>query len=170
MLEAVRRICVARGVEAQLALEAGMACGFGACFGCVVCDPHGVPAAVRGRAGRESRGAGGGLALSAGATAPPAVDLRVDLAGVELEHPVLNGSGTFDAIAALRTFGDEVRERFPFSAFVSKTITLAPRGGNPPPRLWETPAGLINSIGLPNKGLRGSWSTTCRCWPPCPCP
>ena len=36
MLEAVRRICVARGVEAQLALEAGMACGFGACFGCVV--------------------------------------------------------------------------------------------------------------------------------------
>jgi NAD(P)H-flavin reductase len=36
MLEAVRRICVPRGVEAQLALEAGMACGFGACFGCVV--------------------------------------------------------------------------------------------------------------------------------------
>jgi NAD(P)H-flavin reductase len=36
MLEAVRKICVARGVEAQLALEAGMACGFGACFGCVV--------------------------------------------------------------------------------------------------------------------------------------
>lgn len=36
MLEAVRRICVARGAEAQLALEAGMACGFGACFGCVV--------------------------------------------------------------------------------------------------------------------------------------
>ena len=44
---------------------------------------------------------------------------------------------------------------FPFAAFVSKTITLAPRDGNPPPRLWETPAGLINSIGLPNKGLRG---------------
>ena len=36
MLEAVRTICVARGVEAQFALEAGMACGFGACFGCVV--------------------------------------------------------------------------------------------------------------------------------------
>jgi dihydroorotate dehydrogenase (NAD+) catalytic subunit len=46
-------------------------------------------------------------------------------------------------------------ERFPFDAFVSKTITLAPREGNPPPRLWETPAGLINSIGLPNKGLHG---------------
>ena len=38
---------------------------------------------------------------------------------------------------------------------MSKTITLEPREGNPPPRLWETPAGLINSIGLPNKGLEG---------------
>ncbi|MDQ5831785.1 MAG: dihydroorotate dehydrogenase, partial [Actinomycetota bacterium] len=79
----------------------------------------------------------------------------VDLCGVELAGPVLNGSGTFDAIAARRAFGDSLLERFPFHAFVSKTITLAPREGNPPPRLWETPAGLINSIGLPNKGLDG---------------
>jgi dihydroorotate dehydrogenase (NAD+) catalytic subunit len=78
-----------------------------------------------------------------------------DLCGVELPGPVLNGSGTFDAIAARRAFGDALLERFPFHAFVSKTITLAPRQGNPPPRLWETPAGLINSIGLPNKGLEG---------------
>jgi dihydroorotate dehydrogenase (NAD+) catalytic subunit len=82
-------------------------------------------------------------------------DLSVELAGVRLDHPILNGSGTFDAIAALRTFGDELHRSFPFSAFVSKTITLSPRGGNAPPRLWETPAGLINSIGLPNKGLDG---------------
>jgi dihydroorotate dehydrogenase (NAD+) catalytic subunit len=68
---------------------------------------------------------------------------------------VLNGSGTFDPIAAHRTFGDAVLESFPFDAFVSKTITLEPRAGNPPPRLWETPSGLINSIGLPNKGLDG---------------
>jgi dihydroorotate dehydrogenase (NAD+) catalytic subunit len=74
---------------------------------------------------------------------------------VSLRGPVLNGSGTFDAIAARRTFGDALLERFPFDAFVSKTITVAPRQGNPPPRLWETPAGLINSIGLPNKGLDG---------------
>jgi dihydroorotate dehydrogenase (NAD+) catalytic subunit len=85
----------------------------------------------------------------------PAPDLRVELAGLPLAHPVLNGSGTFDAIAARRAFGEALRERFPFSAFVSKTITLDPRGGNPPPRLWETPAGMINSIGLPNKGLHG---------------
>jgi dihydroorotate dehydrogenase (NAD+) catalytic subunit len=68
---------------------------------------------------------------------------------------VINGSGTFDAIAARRAFGDELIERFPFSAFVSKTVTLEPREGNPPPRLWEIAGGLINSIGLPNKGLVG---------------
>ncbi len=87
--------------------------------------------------------------------AAPPRGLAVDLAGLRLAHPVLNGSGTWDAIAAIRTFGAGAREQIPFAAFVSKTITLAPRGGNAPPRLWETPAGLINSIGLPNKGLDG---------------
>ena len=79
----------------------------------------------------------------------------VEFCGIELRHPVINGSGTFDAIAARRAFGDELLDEFPFSAFVSKTITPEPRAGNPPPRLWETPSGLINSIGLPNKGLDG---------------
>jgi dihydroorotate dehydrogenase (NAD+) catalytic subunit len=79
----------------------------------------------------------------------------VSFCGIELRHPVINGSGTFDAIAARRAFGDELLSEFPFSAFVSKTITPEPRAGNPPPRLWETPSGLINSIGLPNKGLEG---------------
>ncbi len=82
-------------------------------------------------------------------------DLAVDLCGVALEGPVLNASGTFDAIAARRAFGDALLERFPFDAFVTKTVTLAPRQGNPPPRLWETPGGMVNSIGLPNKGLDG---------------
>jgi dihydroorotate dehydrogenase (NAD+) catalytic subunit len=79
----------------------------------------------------------------------------IDFCGLTLAHPVVNGSGTFDALAARATFGEAIEARFPFSAFVSKTITLVPRQGNPPPRLWETPAGLINSIGLPNKGLEG---------------
>jgi dihydroorotate dehydrogenase (NAD+) catalytic subunit len=79
----------------------------------------------------------------------------VEFCGLDLAHPIVNGSGTYDAIAARRAFGDALVERFPFSAFVSKTITLQPRDGNPPPRLYETPAGMINSIGLPNKGLDG---------------
>ncbi len=80
---------------------------------------------------------------------------RVAFCGLELAHPVINGSGTFDALAAGRCFGEDLLRDFPFAAFVSKTITLEPRQGNPPPRLWETPAGMINSIGLPNRGLAG---------------
>lgn len=78
-----------------------------------------------------------------------------ELCGIPLAHPVVNGSGTFDAIAAHRAFGDALYEQFPFAAFVSKTVTLEPRQGNPPPRLWELAGGMINSIGLPNKGLHG---------------
>jgi len=81
--------------------------------------------------------------------------VSVEFCGLSLAHPVINGSGTFDAIAARQAFGDGLRDAFPFAAYVSKTITLESRPGNPPPRLWETPSGLINSIGLPNKGLAG---------------
>ncbi len=81
--------------------------------------------------------------------------MTVSFCGIELEHPIINGSGTFDAIAARRAFGDELLERFPFAAFVTKTVTREPRQGNPPPRLWELAGGMINSIGLPNKGLEG---------------
>jgi dihydroorotate dehydrogenase (NAD+) catalytic subunit len=79
--------------------------------------------------------------------------LTVSFCGLELEHPVLNASGTFDALAAQRAFGPGLMDRFPFAAFVSKTVTVEPREGNPPPRLWELPSGLMNSIGLPNKGM-----------------
>jgi dihydroorotate dehydrogenase (NAD+) catalytic subunit len=78
-----------------------------------------------------------------------------DFCGIALKHPVINASGTFDAIAAHRAYGDDLLSDFPFSAFVSKTITPEPRAGNAPQRIWETPAGMINSIGLPNKGLAG---------------
>ena len=79
--------------------------------------------------------------------------MSIEFCGIELAHPVINASGTFDALAAERAFGDQLHEHFPFAAFVTKTVTLAPRQGNPPPRLWELAGGLINSIGLPNKGL-----------------
>ena len=79
----------------------------------------------------------------------------IEFCGLQLAHPIVNGSGTFDAIAARRAFGEALLEGFPFSAFVSKTITVEARAGNPPPRLWEAPAGMINSIGLPNRGLAG---------------
>ena len=94
--------------------------------------------------------------------------MSVEFCGLRLAHPVINGSGTFDAIAARRAFGEALEREFPFAAFVSKTITLAPRAGNPAPRLWEAQAGLINSIGLPNKGLHGYLERTCPSSPACP--
>jgi dihydroorotate dehydrogenase (NAD+) catalytic subunit len=93
--------------------------------------------------------------MSAGGSTSSAPVGGIEFCGLTLAHPIVNGSGTFDALAAARAFGDALIERFPFSAYVSKTITLEPRAGNPPPRLWEASAGLVNSIGLPNKGLDG---------------
>jgi len=78
-----------------------------------------------------------------------------DFCGIQLAHRVINASGTYDAIAARRVYGDALLADFPFAAFVSKTITPEPRTGNAPRRIWETPAGMLNSIGLPNKGLEG---------------
>jgi dihydroorotate dehydrogenase (NAD+) catalytic subunit len=86
---------------------------------------------------------------------PSAAGGPVEFCGLHLAHGVINGSGTFDAIAARRVFGAALAREFPFAAYVSKTITLQPRAGNPPPRLWEAAGGMINSIGLPNKGLDG---------------
>jgi dihydroorotate dehydrogenase (NAD+) catalytic subunit len=76
-------------------------------------------------------------------------ELFVDLAGLRLKNPVVTASGTFG-------FGIEyagVVDLAALGAVVLKTVTLKPRQGNPPPRLAETPAGMLNSIGLENPGV-----------------
>lgn len=78
-----------------------------------------------------------------------APDLSVSLGRLHLKSPVMCASGTFG-------FGEEYANYLDLSqlgAIVTKTVTLEPREGNPPPRLAETPAGLVNSIGLANPGL-----------------
>jgi len=75
--------------------------------------------------------------------------LAVELAGLKLQNPVMPASGTFG-------FGEEYASYVDLNALgalVTKSITLEPRLGNPPPRVVETPAGLLNSIGLQNPGL-----------------
>ncbi|HYQ79134.1 MAG TPA: dihydroorotate dehydrogenase [Solirubrobacterales bacterium] len=163
MLAAVRSLCEEHDISYQLAEESPMACGYGACFGCAVPKPGGgylrlcVDGPVTGTlpGGGADLGdhpeRGGGTKSGTG----PAGPTTLDFCGIELDHPVVNASGTYDAIAARKVFGDELLEDFPFAAFVSKTITPEPRAGNEPQRIWETPAGMINSIGLPNKGLDG---------------
>jgi len=164
LLEELRRLALELRIPCQLALEAPMACGFGACHGCVVAGADGTYLRVCAEgpvfAAEQLAPLTGGQRAHRyprhRRLAPPPAPPRkgpVRFLGLSLAHPVINGSGTFDLRGALAAFGQELIARFPFAAFVSKTITLEPRPGNPPPRLWETAAGLINSIGLPNPGL-----------------
>lgn len=79
------------------------------------------------------------------------IDLTMNFAGIELTSPVVLASGTCG-------YGRELEPFLDLSAIggiVTKTITPEPRSGNEPPRVVETPAGMLNAIGLQNPGLEG---------------
>lgn len=76
-------------------------------------------------------------------------DLSLEIAGIKMRNPIMPASGTFG-------YGEEYSQFFDISvlgAVVTKGTTLLPRDGNPPPRLIETKAGIINFIGLQNPGV-----------------
>jgi len=76
-------------------------------------------------------------------------DLRVKIAGVDFNNPLIAASGTFG-------FGHEYQEFYPLSTLGGiscKGITLEGRPGNPPPRIAETPGGMLNAVGLQNPGV-----------------
>ena len=77
------------------------------------------------------------------------MNLEIDLGGLVMKNPVTVASGTFG-------YGEEYDKYFDVSrlgALTTKSLTLKPRAGNKPPRLVETPAGMLNAIGLQNVGL-----------------
>ncbi len=79
----------------------------------------------------------------------PNVDMSVNLAGVFMKNPVVVASGTFG-------FGREYGQFYDLSelgGICCKGLTLHPRTGNPPPRIAETPMGMLNSVGLQNPGV-----------------
>jgi len=76
-------------------------------------------------------------------------NLSVNIGTLKLKNPVMVASGTF---GYAEEFGDFINLK-ELGAIVTKTITLKPRQGNPPPRTCETPSGMLNSIGLENPGL-----------------
>lgn len=76
-------------------------------------------------------------------------NLEVDYCGVKFRNPIVTASGTFG-------FGYEYDEYVPlceYGGFAAKGLTRQPRGGNPAPRIAETPAGILNSVGLQNPGV-----------------
>ncbi len=76
-------------------------------------------------------------------------NLSVDWGPLRLETPLILSSGTH----ALAEDGPRLFPLEVLGAVVSKTVTLRPREGNPPPRVAETPCGMLNSIGLANPGI-----------------
>lgn len=77
------------------------------------------------------------------------VDLSIDLAGIRLRTPVMTASGTFASGREFADFLDLGR----LGAIVTKGVSLEPWRGNASPRIAETPAGMLNSIGLQNPGV-----------------
>ncbi|MFI3239498.1 MAG: dihydroorotate dehydrogenase [Bacteroidales bacterium] len=77
------------------------------------------------------------------------VDLGVKIGGLELKNPVLTASGTFGYGTEFEDFVDLNR----LGGFIIKGTTLEPRQGNKYPRMVETPSGMINAVGLQNKGV-----------------
>lgn len=78
------------------------------------------------------------------------INLEVEIAGIKFKNPVMPAAGTFG-------YGEEYAPLIDLNrlgAVVTKTITLEPREGNPPPRTCETPCGMLNSIGLQNVGVK----------------
>ena len=97
----------------------------------------------------EAEGIIASTVTQAALTQDRSIDLSVDLAGVVLKNPVVVASGTFG-------FGREYGQFFDLSelgGICCKGLTLHPREGNPPPRIAETPMGMLNSVGLQNPGV-----------------
>ncbi len=77
------------------------------------------------------------------------MDTRIKFCGIEFKNPIVTASGTFG-------FGEEYNAYAPlteYGGFAAKGLTRKPRPGNPAPRIAETPAGILNSVGLQNPGV-----------------
>ena len=118
-----------------------MGCGNGSCNGCAVPVNGGLREVMHRRACLPGRGAG--VVIREQKTD---VDLSVELFGITLKTPLIPASGTLAKEALEEVEGV-------YGAMLPKTTTPVARAGNPPPRVAETPAGMVNSIGLQNPGV-----------------
>ena len=162
MLEAVRALCAEAVVPCELALESPMACGYGACFGCAVPKPGG---------GYLRLCVDGPVLAGEQLAAVPKRSWPVpELCGIELAHPVLNGSGTYDAIAARQRLRRRAPRRLPLRR-------LRLEDDHPAAARRQRAAADLGDAGgddqldrapqqgpgwIPRRGPAGSWPS-CRC-------
>ncbi len=159
MLAYIQKICQTACVKCWLSMEAHMACGVGVCLGCVIDTTEGKK-----RCCKEGPVFDGDILIFKPVTEVAGIkvqprreplaageepDLSVDIGGVRLPNPVIGSSGTFGFGVEYKTLFDVNR----LGGISSKGLTLEPRQGNDGIRLHETPAGLMNSIGLQNPGI-----------------
>lgn len=159
MLAYIQKICQAAGVKSWLSMEAHMACGVGVCLGCVIDTTEGKK-----RCCKEGPVFDGDILIFKPVTEVAGIkvqprrdplaegeepDLSVTIKGIKLPNPVIGSSGTFGFGVEYKTLFDVNR----LGGISSKGLTLEPRQGNDGIRLHETPAGLMNSIGLQNPGI-----------------
>ena len=159
MLSYIQKICQAAGVKCWLSMEAHMACGVGVCLGCVIDTTEGKK-----RCCKEGPVFDGDILIFKPVTEVAGIkvqprreplaadeepDLSVNIGGVKFANPVIGSSGTFGFGVEYKTLFDVNR----LGGISSKGLTLEPRQGNDGIRLHETPAGLMNSIGLQNPGI-----------------
>lgn len=162
MLRYIQKICAEAGVKSFLSLESKMACGMGACLGCTVKTKSGLKRCCKDGPVFEASE----IIFEEKKSAQPKPPLeKVDLSvkifvhssngessaskPLFLKNPVIAASGTFG-------FGEEYKNIFEIAslgAIASKGLTLEAREGNSGVRIWETPSGLMNSIGLQNPGI-----------------
>jgi len=170
MMKKVAEIARERRLPAQLSLESIMGCGIGACWSCVqrirrpegdewvkICEEGPVfPAGDVIWAGEKIERLYVINSVSHKIKDKPpkakreGIDLSVDLGFLKLRNPVIAASGTFGTGLEFKPFIDLEK----LGAIVVKGLYYNPRPGNPPPRLAESPSGLINSIGLQGIGVR----------------
>ena len=166
MLKYVKKVAEACGIPCWLSMEAHMACGVGCCLGCTIDTIEGKKRCCKEGPVFDSRilfpenaeklemtnkavSNNKQPSLVQKENAKITADLSVTIAGVKFQNPVIGCSGTFGFGTEYSTIFDVNR----LGGICSKGLTLEPREGNDGIRVWETPSGLMNSIGLQNPGI-----------------
>lgn len=154
MLRYLQRICEEAGVKCWLSLESRMACGVGACLGCTVLTKSGYKRCCKDGpvfdASEVVLYSGKPEVFTGSNTDDEMPDLSVEIAGVKFDNPVIAASGTF----GFGTEYDGVIDVKEIGGICSKGLTITPRTGNSGIRIFETPSGMMNSIGLQNPGIK----------------
>ena len=135
MLEAVSKFAAEKGIKGYISMEENMACGVGACLGCTVKTKKGYKGYVKKGLSFRQRILYG---------------FNCKHWKAETKNPVMTASGTFG-------YGEEYSEFVDLNklgAIVVKGLSLKPMEGNPSPRIYETPCGMLNAIGLQNVGVK----------------